>query len=82
MPKYRKKPIVVEAEQWFIGKEIKGVIYKPMPISGLYLMPPYIETLEGRMFFCEGDYIITGIEGEIYPCKASIFEATYEKVED
>jgi hypothetical protein len=80
--KYRKKPIIVEAEQWFLGKEIEGIIYQPMPISGLHLMPPYIETLEGRMFVNEGDYIITGIEGEKYPCKKSIFEATYEKVEE
>jgi len=30
----------------------------------------------------EGDYIIKGIKGEIYPCKPDIFEATYERVEE
>ena len=38
-----------------------------------------IETLEGVMTASEGDYIIRGIQGEFYPCKPDIFEATYEK---
>jgi hypothetical protein len=40
-----------------------------------------IKTLEGDMMVSEGDYIIRGIEGELYPCKASIFEKTYDLVE-
>jgi len=40
-----------------------------------------IPTLEGLMIGAQGDWIIKGIKGEIYPCKADIFEATYEKVE-
>lgn len=39
-----------------------------------------IETLEGIMHANVGDYIITGVKGEKYPCKPDIFEATYEKV--
>ncbi len=39
-----------------------------------------IETLEGTMHADVGDYIITGVKGEKYPCKPDIFEATYEKV--
>ena len=39
-----------------------------------------IETLEGIMHANKGDWIITGIEGEQYPCKKAIFEKTYEKV--
>ena len=39
-----------------------------------------IDTLEGTMHANEGDWIITGIDGERYPCKPDIFEATYEKV--
>ncbi len=39
-----------------------------------------IETLEGMMFAKKGDWIITGIEGEQYPCREDIFEKTYEKV--
>lgn len=41
---------------------------------------PYIETLEGKMRIGEGDFIITGIKGERYPCKPDIFQATYEEV--
>jgi hypothetical protein len=41
-----------------------------------------IHTLEGDMKAEIGDWIITGVKGEIYPCKPDIFEATYEKVED
>ena len=42
----------------------------------------YIETLEGIHKANVGDYIITGVKGEQYPCKPDIFERTYEKVED
>lgn len=41
-----------------------------------------IKTLEGIMHADVGDYIITGVKGEKYPCKPDIFEATYEKVDD
>ncbi len=41
-----------------------------------------IETLEGVMHASVGDYIITGVHGEQYPCKPDIFMQTYEKVSD
>ena len=41
-----------------------------------------IETLEGTMTAAPGDWIIRGVQGEFYPCKPDIFEATYEPVED
>lgn len=41
-----------------------------------------IETLEGTMHANVGDYIITGVKGERYPCKPDVFEATYEEVND
>ena len=41
-----------------------------------------IHTLEGDMKASVGDYIITGVHGEQYPCKPDIFEETYEPVED
>ena len=40
-----------------------------------------IHTLEGDMLASIGDYIITGVDGEQYPCKPDIFEKTYELVE-
>ncbi|MDE2098437.1 MAG: hypothetical protein KGL39_14385 [Patescibacteria group bacterium] len=71
-----KKPVVVTAEQWFPGKQIEGVINNPTDnpmLSGEY----YVETLEGFLRVSPGDWIITGIKGEKYPCKPDIFEATY-----
>jgi len=81
MAKYRKKPVIIEAEVYVAGME-DG--YKLAPIApnvrGL-TSKPYISTLEGDMFISEGDYIITGVEGERYPCKPDIFHKTYEIVE-
>lgn len=45
-------------------------------------VPMDIQTLEGTMHADPGDYIITGVKGEQYPCKPDIFEQTYEKVEE
>lgn len=41
-----------------------------------------IDTLEGQLKASPGDWIITGIQGEQYPCKPEIFELTYELMED
>ena len=86
--KYRKKPIVIEAEQYKPGMEdgFKVFIGHDVPENAITdgLTPKgvaYIKTLEGDYMICKGDYIITGIEGEKYPCKPDIFEKTYEKVE-
>lgn len=40
-----------------------------------------IPTLEGIMVAQEGDWVIRGVKGELYPCKPDIFEATYEGAE-
>lgn len=83
--KYRKKPVVVEAfkyskldldktiavPRWWIDGCIKGVVFSD-GVNDL------IKTLEGDMKVSEGDYVIQGIKGELYPCKPDIFEATYE----
>jgi hypothetical protein len=42
----------------------------------------WIPTLEGLMLGVEGDWIIRGVKGEFYPCKADIFEATYDEVSE
>lgn len=39
----------------------------------------WIDTLEGGHIVCPGDWIITGVKGEHYPCKPDIFEATYKE---
>jgi len=42
----------------------------------------WIDTLEGGHIVCPGDWIITGVQGEVYPCKPSIFDSTYEIYEE
>lgn len=81
---FRKKPIVIEAEQWFPGIEIDGVDESGAAqyIHNLKFDQAWIETLEGGHVVSPGDWIITGIAGEKYPCKPDIFEATYEKVDE
>ena len=73
--KYRKKPVVVEATQWFKDGDHPEVRRYMKDELG------YIDTLEGGHVVTPGDYIITGVKGEHYPCKPDIFELTYEPVE-
>ena len=40
----------------------------------------WIDTVQGGHIVCPGDWIITGVESERYPCKPSVFAATYEEV--
>ena len=77
MPKFRKKPIVIEAWQ-FIMNSPYGWPPVPLYAEGGEI---FIETLEGNMKVSEEDWIIKGIAGEFYPCKPDIFKATYEAVE-
>jgi hypothetical protein len=42
----------------------------------------WIDTLEGSHTVCPGDWIITGVKGEMYPCKPDIFAATYDPVSE
>lgn len=77
MKKYRKKPIVIEAVQWN-GRTLPDGCYKYGSTKPSWC---YIDTLEGVMRVDKGDWIITGVKSEKYPCKPDIFEATYEPVE-
>ena len=43
--------------------------------------PTQIETLEGVMTVSPGDWVIKGVNGELYPCKDDIFKKTYDKVD-
>ncbi|MBP3037971.1 hypothetical protein J9303_00420 [Bacillaceae bacterium Marseille-Q3522] len=82
--KYRKKPVVVEAEPYRLGLEdgFKDAVEQIGPgIRGVRkIRKPYINTLEGEMIVSPGDWIITGVKKERYVCKPDIFELTYEKV--
>jgi len=92
--KYRKKPVVIDAFQWF-GHDPD----KPQDPLVRYFRRPdiddsascavcsarmhdhgWIDTLEAGHRVCPNDWIITGVQGETYPCKPDIFAATYEYV--
>lgn len=76
--KYRKKPVEIDATQYLVGgPHIEGLCYSPH--NGL-MGGVHIHTLEGTMNVSHGDWIITGVQGEHYPCKPDIFVATYEPV--
>jgi len=96
--KFRKKPVVIEAAQWFKNGDhpkdgdpcTEGDMVRyyrtpdtdsnktckhcrmPMKLHG------WLDTLEGGHIVCPEDWVITGVQGEMYPCKPDIFEATYE----
>ena len=81
--KYVKKPIPVEAfcpaeeawPEWFVNGRVSVALHdKNMTIT--------IHTLEGEMKCSGKDYIIQGIDGELYPCRRDIFLKTYEKFEE
>ena len=59
---------------------------EPWPASGVTIDPRdgrmVIATLEGGHWVDLGDFVIKGVQGEFYPCKSDIFEATYERVAD
>ena len=83
--KYRKKPVVIDAIRWADSPSVLIEIQKladGKTISVDYKKKPVlrIPTLEGMMEAKIGDWIIKGVNGEIYPCKPDIFEKTYEKV--
>ena len=62
---------------------VKKYRKKPIIIEAFQTMVPLeIETLEGILCASPGDYIITGVHGEQYPCKPDIFEETYEEVDE
>ena len=83
--KYRKKPVVIEAMQFYDTKEGIAAAMRFLPFGGIlgderhgwYLS---IKTLEGTMTCRSGDWIIKGVKGEFYPVKDDIFRATYEEV--
>lgn len=94
MSRYRKKPVVIEAFQydgdlkgadgryyvpeWAAEAFENRVMYYDSPDSETPPCELYIRTLEGVHHASVGDYIIQGVNGELYPCKPDIFEKTYE----
>ena len=97
MPKFRKKPVVIEAFQ-MTRKHRQDNTDWPNWLHQAWNKDPHetgcvccedfpnsdgtdrlvIVTLEGRQIVSWGDFIIQGVQGELYPCKPDIFKATYE----
>lgn len=83
MGKFRKKPVVVEAVQlraYDFPAELQHAVQDgritPLPDGGCL-----IQTLEGPLLGRIGDWVIQGVNGELYPCKPDIFDKTYEAAE-
>jgi hypothetical protein len=93
MPKFRKKPVVIEAIRWIAGINFDDCMrfmndngghklaYEDAEEGANKTGNLYIKTLEGVMTASSGDWIIKGVSGEFYPCKPDIFEKTYEAVD-
>lgn len=85
---WTKKPITIQALHYekpndfdeiekFVGKENMFCTYLKY-VGGEVVEAKFsIRTLEGYMIVSVGDYIIKGVNGELYPCKPDIFEKTY-----
>ena len=88
MPKFRKKPVVIEVLEYKSDKQfselktfVGDAIFVDMKTSSIKDTGIKIKTLEGNHAICKGDFIIKGVQGEFYPCKPDIFKQTYERVE-
>jgi hypothetical protein len=78
MPQFRKKPVVISADE-FVPTSTPwpaGVVLDPRSPTG-YSMGTLENTASGHEV-TPGDWIITGVQGERYPCKPDIFASTYD----
>ena len=98
MAKYRKKPVEVEAFQFTQERHGSNAEWPEWLLMAWNNEPPkvgalfrksgdgpvsyLISTLEGALHISVDDWLIQGIQGELYPCKPDIFEATYELVKE
>lgn len=86
MPKFRKKPVIIEAEHFTEENKnrafrfITCTCYPSWDAENKPIIK--IQTLEGEMTASLGDWIIKGVNGEFYPCKPDIFEKTYERIQE
>lgn len=94
---FRKKPVVIEAVRFGHAEYADEVTFSEVPkwlseaiaeeiLSFEFLGEDYwyavVHTLEGKMYGSPGDWLIRGVEGELYFCKPDIFEKTYEEAND
>lgn len=79
---YRKKPVLIKAVQLTVDNADEVMDWVGQEYS--YPGPEgiFIETLEGNHLARWGDFVIQGVQGEFYPCKPDIFDATYDVLQD
>lgn len=82
MSKYRKKPVVVEATQFFYDRPMAVGGYHTPTENGTFIGDAYVVTIHNQRVYLEnGDWIITEPDGQsFYPCKPDIFANTYTEV--
>ena len=85
MAQYRKKPVVIDAEQFFYdGPRVRGVFYPDLSEDGrTWIGDAFVITIhDQRVYLQSGDWIVAEPDGEhYYPVKQDIFAASYEAVE-
>jgi hypothetical protein len=78
--RYRKKPVVIDAVQWFRPGDHPAVVADARSPTGYAIYTP--ENTVVAFEVTPGDWIITGVKGEVYPCKPDVFAASYELAEE
>jgi hypothetical protein len=88
---FQKRPVTITAEQYGGPPTVAGLdtLTPPVP-AGVEWVPfhgvpdryPAIATLEGVMQVSPGDWVITGVAGERYPCPDPMFQTVYEPIPD
>jgi hypothetical protein len=82
--RYRKRPVVIEASEPITESNIVDIAdWCHGLVRTLEIQPPWtlgitVTTREGDLKADIGDRIIRGVQGEFYPIKPDIFDATYE----
>lgn len=89
MPTFRRRPVTVEAEQWFPGKSVPGVITDPKALvnmPGMHIghqreldgTKGLVVTRDGPRFVHGGDWVVTDQDGDVRVCHPGAFAETYE----
>ncbi len=96
MPKFRKKPVVIEAHQWFKNGDHPEVLSKNKLFKHYlhasnhkctqcnHIMDDHgwIDTPENKLLVCSGDWVIKGSKSKFYPLSPDMFEQTYEPIKE
>ena len=86
--RFRKRPVEIEAafidydKQHGIPDEFRAQLCRCDVLPNEWPTAAHVHTLEGPLAVRDGDWVLKGVQGEFYPCKPDIFEATYERITD